>query len=67
MMFNKLGMFVIDEANAMSSLWDGWNLDLQSLVFNKSWWLICRNSLIVALSRTKIRHYELALIILIFP
>ncbi|WP_262383641.1 hypothetical protein [Photobacterium lucens] len=31
MMLNKLGMFVIDEANAMSSLWDVWNHALPSV------------------------------------
>ncbi|WP_318463135.1 hypothetical protein [Photobacterium leiognathi] len=31
MMFDKLGMFVVNEANAMSSLWGVWNLELQSV------------------------------------
>ncbi|WP_318410353.1 hypothetical protein [Photobacterium leiognathi] len=42
MMFNKLGMFDVNEANAMSSLWCAWYLELQSLVFNKSWWLFVK-------------------------
>ncbi|WP_305369382.1 hypothetical protein [Photobacterium leiognathi] len=31
MMFNKLGMFDVNTANIMSSLWGGWDLELESV------------------------------------